>query len=90
VRHLFDRAYCLRADAALIEHRLLDPSRLNPVGKTEQQRSLVLGGLDALYRRAEERGFAMIDASLSPEAILEEINGSRITMSLESLRPPGS
>jgi hypothetical protein len=80
VRHLFDRTYCLRADAALVERRLLDPSRANPVGKTEEQRRLMLRSLDALYRRADELGITMIDASLSPEAIYAQINGTPITV----------
>jgi hypothetical protein len=74
--HLFDRAYCLRANAALVEQRLLDPSRRNPAGKTEEQWRLLLGSLDALYRRAEELGFSMIDASHSPEEIYARISGS--------------
>lgn len=78
VRHLFDRTYCLRADAALVERRLLDPSRANPVGKTEEQRRLTLRSLDALYRRADELGFTMIDAALSPEAIFVRISGTPI------------
>lgn len=78
VHHLFDRAYCLRADAALVERRLLDPSRANPVGKTAEQRQLLLGSLDALYRRANELGFTMIDAALSPEEIFAQISGAQI------------
>ena len=77
LRHLFDRAYCLKADPALIEQRLLDPGRVNPIGKTEEQRSLTLRSLAALYRRADELGFTMIDATLSPEAIFAQISGTR-------------
>jgi hypothetical protein len=79
VHHLFDRAYCLHADAALIERRLLDPSRQNPVGKSEEQRRHMLGRLHVLYERAEALGFTMIDASFSPEAIFAQISGRTVT-----------
>jgi hypothetical protein len=73
VRHIFDRAYCLKADPSLIEQRLQDPSRLNPVGKTAEQRQLTIRNLAGLYRRAAELGFEMLDAALSPEEIFAKI-----------------
>lgn len=78
VRHLFDQTYFLRAEEALIRRRLLDPSRQNPVGKTEAQRRMLLASLARLQRRAGELGIPTIDAALSPEAIYAEITGERV------------
>ncbi len=79
--HLFDRTYYLKADRELIRRRLVSPERDNPMGATEEQRELILKGLENHDRQAEALNLPTIDASRSPEEIFEAIPRAKATSS---------
>lgn len=66
---LFDEVYYLKATPELVMERLSHPSRENPMGKTEEQKRLLVKGLKETMDKAEEMGLKSLDASLTPEEI---------------------
>lgn len=65
----FDKTYYLQTSQAIRLERLLSAERDNPMGKTEEQRLVSLQVAAELDQQAAALGLAIIDATLTPEAI---------------------
>ena len=73
LRHLFDRTYYLKPDRELVRRRLVSSDRHTPMGRTEEQRELMLKNLKKHDRQAQALGLPTIDASHSPEEVFRMI-----------------
>lgn len=68
---LFDKTYFLKVDPDLQKERLIHQSRENPMGKTDYQRENAVRWGQQLEQKAKYLGIEFIDATLSPQEILE-------------------
>jgi len=73
VTDLFDKVYYLTATPELIKERLENRNRENPMGKTEEQKQLLIEALEKTKTKAEKLNLTPIEASLSPEEIYQII-----------------
>lgn len=71
---LFDRVYFLKVDPEVQIKRLMYPSRLNPMGKTEYQRENAVRWGKQLEDKAKKLQIPFIDGSLTPEEIFAVVN----------------
>lgn len=70
---LFDRVYFLKVEPSLLRERLTHESRENPMGITEYQRENAVKWALEIEKKAKDLGVEFIDATLSPEQILDLI-----------------
>lgn len=70
---LFDDVYYLDISPSEVRKRLKSQNRLNQMGKTKEQRDLVIKYLRTIRRKAEELKIPFIDANRSPEQIINQI-----------------
>ena len=72
VLDLFDKVYFLKIESQLQRQRLMSPSRPTPLMDRKEEDFVIWG--DWLEDEAKKRGIPMVDASLTPEQIFEEIS----------------
>ena len=72
---LFDEVYYLDVKSSEIKKRLKSKNRLNPMGKIKLQADLVIEYMKSIRRKAKDLNIPFIDASQSPEQIMNQIIG---------------
>lgn len=70
---LFDAVYYLDLVPAELEKRLTNQERRNPVGRTEEERRVVMREAERLREKARDLGVEYVDASLTPDEVLKRI-----------------
>ena len=70
---LFDRVYYLNVPKELLIKRLDHQSRTNPMGKTDEQKQIVIQWAEENEREAKNLGIQFVDGTLSIEEILKII-----------------
>ena len=68
---LFDRVVYLYVGKDELRRRLDDPSRKNPMGKTEEQKQSIFDNMEKNRKKAESLGAVVADATLSPDEIFK-------------------
>lgn len=71
---IFDKLYFLKASPEILEKRLADENRENPMGKTKFQRQRAIEYAKQMEEKAKSLGFIFTDSTLTPEEIYKLIS----------------
>ncbi len=71
---LFDKKFYLVTLNNVLLSRFQTSSRENPMGSTIEQRELILSSAEEMKKKARQRGFSLVDSTLTPLEIYEIIS----------------